>query len=67
MKAAAGILMPVSEVIGSRNIRVTPEFLIQGGGNTDSGALMIQALLANMLKKNPNALVTPGTLEQEKT
>ena len=48
----------VVEVIGDRNIRVTPEFLIQGGGGSaDSGALMIQALLANMLKNNPNALV----------
>lgn len=47
----------VVETIGEKSIRVTPEFLIQGGsGNCDSGALMIQALLANMLKTNPNAL-----------
>ncbi len=47
----------VVEAIGDRNIRVTPEFLIQGGNNSDSGALMIQALLANILKNNPNALI----------
>lgn len=50
----------VIEVIGERNIRVTPEFLVQGGGNGggDNGALMIQALLANMLKANPNGMPT---------
>jgi uncharacterized membrane protein YqiK len=49
----------IIEVIGDRKIRVTPEFLVQGGngtGGNDSGALMIQALLANMLKSNPNGI-----------
>lgn len=49
----------VIEVIGNRNIRVTPEFLVQGGnGSGDCGALMIQALLANMLKDNPKTLAS---------
>ncbi len=47
----------VVELIGEKNIRVTPDFLIQGGSSqADSGALMIQALLAGIIKNNPNIL-----------
>lgn len=48
----------VIQVIGERGIRVTPDFLVQGGGSGsgDSGALMIQALLAQMLKTQPSHL-----------
>lgn len=48
----------VVQTIGEKNIRVTPDFLIQGGsGSSDgAGALMIQALLANILKNNPGSL-----------
>ena len=41
----------IVQTIGDKQIRVTPDFLIQGGANgSDSGALMIQTLLANMIK-----------------
>lgn len=43
----------IVQTIGDKQIRVTPEFLIQGGGASDSGALMIQTLLANMIKNHP--------------
>ena len=48
----------IIQVIGDKNIRVTPEFLVQGGAaGTDSGALMIQALLAKMIKDNPSSFI----------
>lgn len=47
----------VVETIGEKNIRVTPDFLIQGDNSqADGGALMIQALLANIIKNNPHIL-----------
>lgn len=51
----------VMQLIGEKNIRVTPEFLVQGGsnatgGSSDTSALMIQALVANMLKNDATLL-----------
>ncbi|CAN5674112.1 SPFH domain-containing protein [soil metagenome] len=53
----------IVQTIGDKQIRVTPEFLIQGGANGDgNGALMIQALLANMIKNHPTTVKAPEVI-----
>jgi uncharacterized membrane protein YqiK len=57
--------LQITQAIGEKNIKVTPDFLVNGGGSDGAGSGLMQALLATVLaEKNKKVDTKP---EEKKT